>query len=544
MQATLELIDQVSSPAKARKTLPQSLVLASPAIALAILLILPFLNKAYTIDEPMDLIESAQVMRDFWHPLHFDICWDSPTVCAAAPLVIPNVALTAYFLLPATWFGSPEWLVHTLQLGALFLGLMATVSIALRLGFRPLEASLVALFVVALPSVLVYTNSANPDILAMALAAAGIDRLLLWRQERSLRSGILAGVLLGLAPLARPQLLLLIPIAVLAVAFGPGMRLVQRIRSLWFVAVSLAVFATGILLTKEPEVHAALVPGRLLALSKVAYNTFSYFWYLVVPFPFGIAWMLGAGRRRVALLLGAAGLLIALTALGKVNIWVALAVVCACCGAFTLCATFYRAIRERSFDVMFLVAWMAIPLAAVSYVHLPPKYFIASAPAIAILVVGFLRKRRSFTTLAGTVIAASLCLCWLTLRADAEFAGKARLAAEDLIRPQTAAGSRVWFTGDWGIYWYAQRAGAKVLMPAGPQPVTGDLLLVGAEGAVSGWEQRFPHRSLLARREYVSRFGRTMSHEARAGLHSNVVGLLPWSPANGYLDSYDLWRID
>jgi hypothetical protein len=191
-----------------------------------------------------------------------------------------------------------------------------------------------------------------------------------------------------------------------------------------------------------------------------------------------------------------------------------------------------------------LLAWITIPLAAVSYVHLPPKYFIGSAPAIAILVIGFLRKRRSFTTLAGAIIAGSLCLSWLTLRADAEFAGKARIAAEDLVRPQTAAGIKVWFTGDWGIYWYAQSAGAKVLMPAGPQPATGDLLLVGAEGAVSGWEQRFPNRTLIARREYVSRFGRTMSHAARTGLHSNVVGLLPWTPVNGYLDSYDLWRID
>ncbi len=145
MQATLELIDQVSSPAKASRKLPQLLVLASPAILVALLLILPFLNKAFTIDEPMDLIESAQIMRDFWHPLHFDICWDSPTVCAAAPMVIPNVALTAYFLLPATWFGSPEWLVHTLQLGALFVGILATVSIALRLRFRPVEASLAGL---------------------------------------------------------------------------------------------------------------------------------------------------------------------------------------------------------------------------------------------------------------------------------------------------------------------------------------------------------------------------------------------------------------
>ena len=35
-----------------------------------------------------------------------------------------------------------------------------------------------------------------------------------------------------------------------------------------------------------------------------------------------------------------------------------------------------------------------------------------------------------------------------------------------------------------------------------------------------------------------------MNHAAGVGLHSNVIGPFIWTPSNGYLDSYELWRID
>jgi len=518
-------------------------ILAIPAILLALLLVLPFLNKAFAVDDPVFLLESTQVMRDFWHPLHFDLCWDNPPVCAAAPLVVPHVTLMAYFLLPATWFGSPEWLVHLMQLAALCLGLAATVSIALRLRCNELEASLSGLMVAAFPPTLAYTNGATPDILAMSLGAAGIDRLLLWRQVRTRSSGVAAAVLLGLAPLARPHLLLLVPIAAIAIASGTKGQRVRPARVLSLVAISATIFLLGVRMAGSDGANVAIIQPRLIAAARIVFNLCSYFWYLVIPFPLGLAWMM-ASRRGAALLLAAVAIFAALTRLGDVNGQVALIVVCACSAAFVLLATVHKAVRERSWNLMLLIAWTAIPLAAVSYIHLPPKYLLGGAPAIAILIILFLRKSRFATAFLCVLLAGCLTLSWLTLRADTEFAGKARLAAEDLVRPETAAGHAVWFTGEWGIYWYAQRAGARVLMSAGPQPTAGDLLLVGSEGAALNLGERFPHRTLLARKEYVSRFGRTMSHEAGAGLYSNVVGPFIWSPGNGYLGSYELWRID
>ena len=85
-------------------------------------------------------------------------------------------------------------------------------------------------------------------------------------------------ILLGLAPLARPHLLLLVPIA----AFH---RFGKEHESLWPVAVAACVLAFGFLLTRDSGSNVAIVPQRLISASPVLYNAFSYFWYLIVPFP-------------------------------------------------------------------------------------------------------------------------------------------------------------------------------------------------------------------------------------------------------------------
>ncbi len=540
MQATLKATEPASeiAPAAAKPCIPLPLALAAPAILVAFLLVLPFLGKAFAVDDPIYLSEAAQALRDFRHPLHFDLCWLSENVCAPAAALIPNVTLIAYFLLPAAWLGSPEWLVHVMQFGALCIGIAATVSIALRMGCNRVEAALAGALMAAFPPVLAYANGGTPDILAMALGAAGMERFLVWRQERGLSAGLLAGMLLGLAPLARPHLLILVAVAILPLLAG------RRIRSLWPIAMAGLIAGAGLLAARDAGQNVDLVPGRLMGGSYMAFNLASYFWYLIVPFPLGLAWMLGARWRGALLLAFATGLFLALTGPGGVNAWVTLVVVCAVCGAFAVSAILYHAVRERSGDALLLIAWSAIPLAVLAYVHLPPKYLFAGAPAIAILIVLCLRRSPWPRTCAGGLLGCCLVLSWLTLRADTEFADKARLATRDLLDPAIAAGRNIWFTGEWGIYWYAQRAGARVLKPYGTQPMTGDLLLVGAEGGASGLDRKFPHRTLIARREYQSQFGRTMSHEAGAGLHSNVVGPFVWSPRNGYLDSYELWRID
>ena len=58
-----------------------SFVLAVPGILLVLICLTPFLNKAYTIDDPCFLLEARQILRDPLQPMSFPICWSAAEIC-------------------------------------------------------------------------------------------------------------------------------------------------------------------------------------------------------------------------------------------------------------------------------------------------------------------------------------------------------------------------------------------------------------------------------------------------------------------------------
>ena len=48
---------------------------AAPALGLAALVLLPFHDKAYTIDNPLFLRQAVQLLSDPLHPTAFEIVW-------------------------------------------------------------------------------------------------------------------------------------------------------------------------------------------------------------------------------------------------------------------------------------------------------------------------------------------------------------------------------------------------------------------------------------------------------------------------------------
>jgi hypothetical protein len=127
------------------------------------------------------------------------------------------------------------------------------------------------------------------------------------------------------------------------------------------------------------------------------------------------------------------------------------------------------------------------------------------------------------------------------LRADADFADYGRRAAAELIAPRVAAGEKVWYGGQWGFYWYAQEAGAKISKPGESGPNPGELLAVGLMEGGGATLNRFPNRELIDSRSYDSPHGRTMGYGA--GLYSNSYGYVPWQWNPAATNAYELWRI-
>src|SRR5215469_1835069 len=77
-------------------------VLASawPALLLATACLLPFLNKAFLIDDPHFLAMAQQILKSPLHPMNFDICWNTLPYCAKAYDLTPGNSLMGYALVP------------------------------------------------------------------------------------------------------------------------------------------------------------------------------------------------------------------------------------------------------------------------------------------------------------------------------------------------------------------------------------------------------------------------------------------------------------
>jgi hypothetical protein len=118
-----------------------------------------------------------------------------------------------------------------------------------------------------------------------------------------------------------------------------------------------------------------------------------------------------------------------------------------------------------------------------------------------------------------------------------------RTAARELVEPRVAEDQRVWFAGQWGFYWYAQRAGAQLTRPDGPGPFPGDLLAIptGLAGSATTLN-RIPNRTLVRDYTETCACGRTMADGG--ALYTNRLGNLLWVWSRGPLDRFELWRIE
>ena len=451
-----------------------------------------------------------------------------------------------YFLLPVLAVTSSEPVIHLLQLLVLLAAIPATISLAIRLGAPPSQARIAAMLLVAFPTVLALTDSAMPDTLAMTLGVIGIERYLAWLDNRAIGSAIAAATCLGLAPYARIHTLCLFGIAALGMVVSSWREEKNRdfrVSAFLPLAIGIAIFLAVTLLTRESGSNGPLPPTSNMFTAGLASNVRALFSYYVLCVPVAILWVVSV-RRWAVWLLGAAGAVFGIfSGLLKTSVPYAFIWVLAMFGLACIAHLAWRGARTRSPE-LFLAAWMLVPIVAVPYFQLPPKYLMATAPAAAIAGYAFLRgEKPAIRNLAFSVtIAACAILSLLILKADQQFADMPREAVAELVAPHTARGERVWFTGQWGVYWYAQKAGAKVVMAGVSDPRPGDLFLTGQQDFGAPVIALFPHRTLVAERVFAWTGGRTMG--SHAGLYSNQFGPLPWAWGSGEVDRYQLWRIE
>jgi 4-amino-4-deoxy-L-arabinose transferase-like glycosyltransferase len=452
----------------------------------------------------------------------------------------------AWLLAPAAAAGGSEIVAHLLQLFLLMAAVVEVAALALRLGGDESVARLASLLLASTPAVLGMAGTVMPDVAAMTFALVGIERLCAWRNEGRVHAAVTAAVALGLAPLARTHVVLLLGLSLFLL--GPPWRDGSWKR--WW-PVALAPLLTGalIVLTRDPaggSSDMAAAAGMFSSLANVRSNVVAFGVHWVLLLPLGIAWMIARGRAFWLSVFPVVGIAIALAALwsaGQTR-WMWIAPV-AGLGIAVIADAVIDCARSRDPRRIALGLWLLVALPIVIYLHFPSKYLVVCAPASAILAASVLSRlsKRAFSGAGIALVGAGAIFGTLILQADSNFAGLGRRAVDELIAPRVAAGEHVWFNANWGFQWYAERAGAKILTTTPPRPQAGDLVVSARETITAIPIQSFPRRELLATVSDATPGGRILSSALGAGFYSNGWGYLPWVWGSTEIDRFELWRI-
>jgi hypothetical protein len=487
------------------------------------------------MDDPHFLAMARQILRSPLHPMDFQICWNLFPACVKAYSLTPGNTLMGYLLVPTILSGGAEWVAHLTQLALAWIAILAMSAFVLRMGWSRTHATAGCLLLVAIPPFLPMASTAMPDVLALAIGLAGMERLAAWRSERKWHQGVTAALALGLAGIARANLALLLPV-------GGFLLLGSVDRKCWrlwlpvlggggvLAAVILATRETGLLLNP---------PTVFSGTRNILPNLTFYLLYLCFPLPLAVCWAFSRWRT------GAIRVVLAALAAGGIAFWLhdirpGLAVA----GACVLCGLVWQAWRSRDHLQAFLLLWLLTPLPIVYYGHFPIKYLLPCMPATILICF---RLLQDVPVRVARVLGLVLLICGvgysvLILRADRERAECGRDALRELIQPHVLAGEKVWYGGHFDAYWYARLAGAEVLVPGEREPRPGDLLAVGDSLASAMTLKLFPRRSLVRRIQRRYRFGRTIGEGA--SLYTNRGGNWLWTPGDGAGDPFELWRIE
>ena len=111
-----------------------------PALILSVACLVPYLDKAFLVDDPVFLLQAQQILKEPRHPMALNICWVFDNQCEPVAANMPGNFLMSYFLAPVVNCPNPEWRVHLMQIGTLWCGILAMVSLAFRFGFDPFAA--------------------------------------------------------------------------------------------------------------------------------------------------------------------------------------------------------------------------------------------------------------------------------------------------------------------------------------------------------------------------------------------------------------------
>ncbi|MEO8371635.1 MAG: hypothetical protein ABI806_20780 [Candidatus Solibacter sp.] len=515
-----------------------TLRLAAPAIFVTSILLLPFLNKPFTIDDPLFMREARHALVDPAHPADFEQVWNTGDRQKLSQYLLGGT-LPAYVMAPVAALGGREWMAHLYQLLLLCGFLIASVSVALRLGCDPRQANTVCLLIAANPVTLAMAATCMPDVMAMTFGMAGMDRVLAFRERGRWLAGVLGGLLLAAAVLCRVSTAPLLLVAGLMLMPATRKRMAE---CLWPVALAALAAAVFVSLGRGANANATGAFQALTSMQNVPRNLVAFLCFQALAGPILVYALLSRGRQFLATVA-------AVVALGIGLSWITasaallLYAVPAALGVCFLAATtgMVRDLRNP----LPLIVWLGAGLIALPYVHMAAKYLLPGVPAAALLIVlhGARLRQQRFPLTVAILVALGWISGALIVKGDATLATSQRDAVNRLIAPRIKRGAKVWAGGQWAFLAYAEDAGAKALANTPPLPEPGDYVVISRLDYYGKFD-RLPFNRELLYSQPDERCGVfVLNRRLRAGFYSIRFGYLPFAIGCAEVNAYDMYRV-
>ena len=504
-----------------------------------VLALVPFLDKAFHIDDTLFLAAARQIrMRplDFYG---FAINWHR----TALPMteVMKNPPLTSYFIAAVSAVaGEREIALHLAFLLPAVAAVLGTYALARRLCDSPAAAALVTL---SAPVFLVSATNVMGDTMLLAFWVWAVELWARGLETRGFGTLLVASLLAAFAALTKYYGVAIVP---LLLVYGLARR---RRLGAWALPLlaTLAILAayqawTGALYGRGLLLDAAAYSGAARTLQRAAVSGktavgFSFLGGCFASAAFFLPQLWG--RRLLAIGAGAGLLLFAAVFAGWIGppmlsgpsgTGMALQfALFAVAGAGVLALAAADLVEVRDADSLLLCLWLlgTFAFAILFNWTVNGRSLLPGAPAVGILLMRRLDRRGRAAPIAS--LAAGIMLALIVAWSDLSVADGARAAASQIARSFAPASRTLWFEGHWGFQHYMEAAGAV------PLDVRHSRLKIG-DGVVI--PQNNTGRFSLAPGAAIPRsvtelavlpFVATLSHEIGAGFYTDIWGPLPFA---------------